>query len=309
MKKLKTVQFLVIILYVLFCILVSCGKKNREQKKEGIHAYLYDDTQAREKYGIWVNENVLCENVSNRSPVNPATEFETMTSMKVYFYTRIGCHKAGESIFHRYSVYRENIDNGKALWEQVHITELTLKSTNWRTWSYKTVYPGQWRVDVVAPDKEGIIKKHVFNVIGTNTEKPELEIMPDYDITQLSLIDSVLCTSIENNEPVDKTLRFRLKEGETYAKIWLWMKFQCLAVPAGIFLRWSRWVDSVDGKGGWVQVDIYKLAIKGKIWRMKGVKSCSRGKGRVDILGPDGKTRLKTYEFEVESPATSDAET
>ncbi len=42
--------------------------------------------------------------------------------------------------------------------------------------------------------------------------------------------------------------------------------------------------------------------LKGKSWRTKGYKTCNAGEWRVDIIGPDGKTILKSYQFEVVKP-------
>lgn len=301
--KLKNL-FVLLIVGIVF--ISSCGKKKKGEMDKTAVIGLYDSEFIKEEYGIWLYESMLCENVIDRKPVNPASEFKTATNVKVYVFTRVGCRDAGQTIYHRYSIKRESLDEEKELWEQVHITELYVKSTGYRTWSYKTTYPGRWRVDILAPDKKSIIKSYIFDVIDPGKDKSYLNVNPDYDMSQLKLIDSTLCESIEDNEPIEPVEEYILSEGEKNIKVLVWMKFECEDVPARAFLRWSREIKSVTGEKGWSPEVIYDLDIKGKKWRTQGAKTCTKGNWRLDILGTDGKTILKTFTFEVKSSEPDD---
>ncbi len=297
---------LFILLIVAIVFISSCGKKKKVEMDETAVIGLYDSEFIKEEYGIWLTESMLCEDVIDRKPVNPASEFKTATNVKVYVFTRVGCRDAGQTIYHRYSIKRESLDEEQELWEQVHITELYVKSTGYRTWSYKTTYPGRWRVDILAPNKNHIIKSYIFDVIGPKKDKAPLNIIPDYDMSQLKLIDSALCKSVGNNKPIKPVEEYILSKGEKNIKALVWMKFDCEDVPAGIFLRWSKEIKSVVGEKGWSPEIITDLDIKGKSWRMQGFKTCTKGNWRLDILGTDGKTILKTFIFEVKSSEPDD---
>ncbi len=288
-------------------LITGCGKKEKAEQEVIATIDLYDSESVRTKYGIWINESTLCEDVVNHKPINPANEFHTENSIKIFLFTRIGCDKPGWTIYHRFSVFKESLKQNEELWEEVHITDLQVRLTNYRTWSYKTVYPGKWRADILAPDKKSIIKAYFFNVTGPKKETSSLNYNPDYDMNQLKLIDAELCKGIENNQPVDPSEEFILEGDEQYKKVWAWMKFQCENTPVKVFLHWSRWIESVTGERNWGSEIMYSLEIKGKIWRTTGNKTCKQGKWRLDILGPDRKTILKTFQFQVKSAEKSDS--
>ncbi|MBN1898795.1 MAG: DUF2914 domain-containing protein, partial [Spirochaetes bacterium] len=225
-------------------------------------------------------------------------EFYTDDSTKVFLYTRIGCEKPGLPIFHRWSVLREGLPKKGGLWEEMHSSQLWINSTNYRTWTYKTVFPGHWCVDVLAPDNKTIIKSFFFKVKGPKSGE-QIDFDIQYDITQISLLESELCEKVEDNQPVNPTEVFNVAEDEWGAKVWIYMKLGCKAPPAKIYLRWNRWIKTIDGNDGWSPDVITMLAIKGESWRTRGFKTCQPGLWRLDILAPDGETIMKVFEFEV----------
>ncbi len=304
--NIKKICVLFLISSVLF---VNCGKK----KSEGtvLSFDLPDNSQqVREDIGIWLNEGVICKEVKQRKPGEHINEITTTGYVKVFFFTRMGCEKPKENpvFYHRYAILREGLPESKPIWEDVHKIELNIKSTNYRTWSYKTVSPGIWRMDVVASDGESVIKAFVLNVKGPEKKKKEITYDKEYDISQISLDDSSLCEGIENNTPVNPSEVYLLEDGQTTKKVWIWLKLVCEKFPAAIYLRWNRWINSIDGDGGWIPEYISSLAVKGKKWRTRGVKSCAEGKYRLDIIAPDGETIINTYEFEVKKEDVVEAE-
>ncbi len=282
----------------------TCGKKKESKEHVITVINLYDSEFVKARYGLWVNESTVCRNVVDRRPIDPAGEFHTedvSKPLKVFLFTRMGCDKPFQTVYHRYSRQRESVDQGKKVWEEVHTSTLSIKHTNFRTWTYKTVLPGKWRVDILAPDRKSIIRAHFFTVTGPEKGAASTDqvIDPDYDMGNLKLVDSAVCRGIENNEPIEPTIEFLLGKEEQYTKVWVWMKFDCNKFPTRVFLRWSKRTKSITGEEGMLLEGIYDLDIKGKIWRTKGVKTCSKGRWRLDILGPDRKTVLKTFNFEV----------
>lgn len=290
--------FLIIFLFM-GLIFIGCGKKSLNVDVEKTKELPNDSEHVKLEFGIWLNEGVVCKNVVNHKPQEPSLEYNTDNAIKVYCFTKIGCHKPGQLIYHRYSVLRERLSKEQGIWEEVHITELSVKSTNFRTWSYKTVFPNKWRVDVLAPDKKSVIKSYVFKIKAQKAvEKPDiLDINDSYDISQIELIESELCENVENNVPINPSLEFILNEQENYKKVWIWMKFKCENFPTKVFLRWNRWVKCIEGNDGWSPEIITSLDVKGRTWRTRGYKSCGIGKWRLDILAGDGKTIMKFFEF------------
>ncbi len=295
MNKLNK-YFLIILLFI-GLIFVGCSKKSLNVDIEKTKELPNDSEYVKSEFGIWLNEGVVCKNVVNHKPEDPSLEYNTDNAVKVYCFTKIGCHKPCQLIYHRYSVLREGLSKEQGIWEEVHITELSVKSTNFRTWSYKTVFPNKWRVDVLAPDKKSIIKSYVFKVNGPEKVVGELAIDDSYDVSQIALIKSELCENVENNVPINSSQEFTLSEDENYKKVWIWMKFKCENSPTEIFLRWNRWVKSINGNDGWSPEIVTSLNIKSKIWRTRGYKTCGIGKWRLDILAGDGKTIMKSFEF------------
>ncbi|MBU1077575.1 MAG: DUF2914 domain-containing protein [Spirochaetes bacterium] len=289
-----------IITVLMFALLFSgCNKKRSNTGLDGTMVFPDDSEKVRSQFKVWLNEGVICKKVKDREPVDAATEFYTDDYIKIFCFTKMGCEKPPAAVFHRYSIFRKGLPERASIWEEVHMTELSVESAEFRTWSYKTVSPGKWRIDILAQDKESIIKTFVFNVNGPEKIQQGYEIDPNYKKGTIELVESAICENIENNVPVNPIGTFQLNEGEDFKKVWIWMNFAAQSIPVRVFLRWNRWIRSVDNNDGWSPELTSELSIKGKSFRTRGFKSCQAGKWRLDILASDGATILKTHEFSI----------
>jgi hypothetical protein len=101
--------------------------------------------------------------VRDREPVDAAASFSGAVS-RVYTWTKVTVSQVPAKIRHIYYA------GGKKAGE----TELTIASASCRTWSYKTVHPGDWKVEVV--DEAGnILAETAFTVTAAQAAagKPE----------------------------------------------------------------------------------------------------------------------------------------
>jgi|GEM_PF-1531978 len=87
--------------------------------------------------GIKVEKIATASAVENREPVNETAAFDG-TAGRVYTWTRISASEIPAKIKHVYYA------GGKRAGE----TELNIGSRSYRVWSYKTVWPGEWKVEV-----------------------------------------------------------------------------------------------------------------------------------------------------------------
>ncbi len=89
--------------------------------------------------GLHPEELVFCEAVTDRMPVGAAETFAI--GQQVYCWTRILDGKAGDLVYHVW--FHED--------REIQSVELAVEAGHWRTWSYKTLFPGQlgaWRVEI-----------------------------------------------------------------------------------------------------------------------------------------------------------------
>ena len=105
---------------------------------------------------ISVNSITFCEDVKDRTPVNPGEDFPQDVE-RIYCFTDINCRLDEATIQHLWYL------NGKL----VSTIDLKVgKAENWRTWSYKTIGPeavGKWEV-VVKVAGGDVIKMGQFAV-------------------------------------------------------------------------------------------------------------------------------------------------
>lgn len=94
-----------------------------------------------QKTELVVSEVVFCTGVEDRQPVGANSQFfDTME--RIYCFTRITGAAEDVKIYHVW-IFGE---------EEKARVELTLRSSNWRTWSSKRIiqaWSGAWRVDIV----------------------------------------------------------------------------------------------------------------------------------------------------------------
>ena len=89
--------------------------------------------------GLHVGEALFCAAVTDRMPEGQAESFAT--GARVYCWTRVLDGGAGDVI---YPVW---FHDGR----EIQSVELAVEAGHWRTWSYKTLFPGQqgvWRVEI-----------------------------------------------------------------------------------------------------------------------------------------------------------------
>ena len=111
---------------------------------------------------IKVEKIVTATGVENREPVGEAVSFDK-TAGKVYTWTRITAEQVPARIKHVY--YADN--------KKVFELELNINASPYRVWSNKTVWPGNWKVEVT--DEAGTVLASIeFTVSDT---KPAMEPM------------------------------------------------------------------------------------------------------------------------------------
>ncbi|MGV7224007.1 MAG: DUF2914 domain-containing protein [Nitrospinales bacterium] len=90
-------------------------------------------------------EAAACSSVKDRTPQGPGDSFEWSMD-RIFIWTRIQCERLPDSIRHIYYFKGEKVSD----------ILLNIRSSHWRTWSYKTLsdkrYIGPWRVDIASID-------------------------------------------------------------------------------------------------------------------------------------------------------------
>ena len=93
---------------------------------------------------IKVEKLVTAAGVENREPVDESAAFDK-TAGKVYTWTKITAEQVPTKIKHVY--YADN--------KKVFELELSVNGSPYRVWSNKTVWPGNWKVEVT--DEAGTV--------------------------------------------------------------------------------------------------------------------------------------------------------
>ncbi len=92
---------------------------------------------AAEDQGVKVEKAVAATGVEDREPVGEATEFEASVG-KVYCWSKIAAETVPTTIKHVWY-------HGE---QKVFEMDLDIKYPSTRTWTVKTIQPGDWRVDI-----------------------------------------------------------------------------------------------------------------------------------------------------------------
>lgn len=95
--------------------------------------------------------------VENREPIGAAESFDA-TVTRVYCWTRAKASSTPVTLHHVWS--RDG--------EKVSEVPLTLNVSPARTWSYKTVVPGSWKVEVT--DESGVVLKTLEFQVSSGAE-------------------------------------------------------------------------------------------------------------------------------------------
>ncbi|HQV31948.1 MAG TPA: DUF2914 domain-containing protein [Calditrichia bacterium] len=97
---------------------------------------------AQSDRGVSVVRMAICENVDNREPQNPDNNFSPATG-RIFCFTAIQGINGEGFVFHVW--FRDD--------QEVSRIKLPVHSAFYRTWSAKTIEPGEtgkWRVDVLS---------------------------------------------------------------------------------------------------------------------------------------------------------------
>jgi hypothetical protein len=118
-------------------------------------------TPAQEKTmaAVRVDKIETAQGVENREPLNPSSAFDNATE-RVYCWTRITADSTPAVIKHIW--YHNN--------EKVAEVPLNINNSPARTWSYKTVRPGPWKVEVAGED--GMVLATREFTVGLQVEDP-----------------------------------------------------------------------------------------------------------------------------------------
>jgi hypothetical protein len=103
-----------------------------------------EDGKTQAAAAITVEKIATAAAVENREPVNESKTFDR-TAGRVYTWTRIAATEVPVKTKHVYYADGEKISE----------VELGINAKSYRVWSYKTVWPGAWKVEVT--DEAGTV--------------------------------------------------------------------------------------------------------------------------------------------------------
>jgi hypothetical protein len=92
--------------------------------------------------GVRITEALVCQDVVNRDPVGAGDVFAKEIP-RVYCFTRVVGAEPGSALIHKW-YYQGDLKAS---------VELTVGSSDYRTWSFKTMKPqwtGEWRVEILS---------------------------------------------------------------------------------------------------------------------------------------------------------------
>lgn len=121
------------VLSVFVCVLFAASLAVAQEK-----------AAAAEDQGLKVEKAVAATGVEDREPVGEATEFEASVG-KVYCWSKIAAETVPTTIKHVWY-------HGE---QKVFEMDLDIKYPSTRTWTAKTIQPGDWRVDIT--DQAGTV--------------------------------------------------------------------------------------------------------------------------------------------------------
>ena len=104
---------------------------------------------------LLIEEAVVCRAVVERTPVEGGDVFPSNVE-RLYFFTRVSGGGPDVQIYHNW-YYGDR---------QIASVPLSVRSSNWRTWSSKVILPefiGEWAIEVMSADGQ-LLKKVIFLV-------------------------------------------------------------------------------------------------------------------------------------------------
>ena len=131
-------------------------RPEQTSKEAEPYAPIYESSRAKDlpdsknyqthfENNLKVIEATVCSEIKNRVPQGSGDSFE-WSMPRIYTWSRIKCERPPSSIRHIYYFKGEKVND----------ILLKIRSSHWRTWSYKTLlnkrYIGPWRVDITSVD-------------------------------------------------------------------------------------------------------------------------------------------------------------
>jgi hypothetical protein len=115
-------------------------------------ALAQEESSSAEAAGLKVDKAVAATGVEDREPVGESTEFDASVG-KVYCWTKVLAETTPTTIKHVWHAEEE----------QVFEITLDIKYPSTRTWSLKTIWAGNWRVDIT-DDAGNVLSSVSFTV-------------------------------------------------------------------------------------------------------------------------------------------------
>jgi len=110
---------------------------------------------------IKVEKMITASSVENKEPVNETTSFDSAVG-RVYTWAKVSTTQSPVKIKHVY--YADD--------KKIVEIELDVAAENYRVWSYKSVWPGNWKVETT--DENGTVLATVnFTVAGEADKAPK----------------------------------------------------------------------------------------------------------------------------------------
>lgn len=124
---------------------------------------VYGQGEIQEAVSSLTVEAQLCTGIEERMPVGVAENFSADVG-KVYFWCKVMGAADTTFIKHVWSYQGQ----------EMAVVELPVRSSSWRTWSYKTLLPewtGEWEVKAIDANGE-VLEDLTFTIEAPKVEKP-----------------------------------------------------------------------------------------------------------------------------------------
>ncbi|GEM_PF-6162451 len=290
-------------------VLFGCGQNahqsdNTQSLNEVLHI---PDVVSPEGFSFSFEKVALCENVQQHTPIGITDEFTATNAVKVYLYIHVNGEQAPGKLIIRWNKWREQIGR-ESLWQEVHTFSLNVPGKDYRTYAYKTVSSGLWRIDIIAPDGSSIVWTKVFPVWSDDFTKKDYiaitsptENAAAYDSPEpnIHIINAVLARAIdkENNYALDNPGTHFYCDELIDNALWLYVKYTS-DMKCSPILQWSK-----KQNGEFIAVRHSSIQFKDcpeQPFRARYfTKITDPGEYKVELFSPSGKTMLWEQYFDM----------
>ncbi len=135
-----------VIIVVLFAAIVfmSAPALSQESTAESASGTALAEDQTNAQSAVQVQDTVVCQDIVDRAPVGSSDVF-AKESDKLFCFARVVGASGDTRITHNW-YYKGTLKSS---------VKLAVRSSNWRTWSSKTMSPdrtGEWMVEILSED-------------------------------------------------------------------------------------------------------------------------------------------------------------